>query len=101
VSREGRSLELVAHRDIWNMDPLDPAVYRALSSSPGSSASSPITIYCVRQDLPGQPTPAPDALEREIPVLARGADLEVSKLDVAGGSVFAEFRRVPPAEPSR
>lgn len=101
VSREGRSLELVAHRDIWNMDPLDPAVYRALSSSPGSSASSPITIYCVRQDLPGQPTPAPDALEREIPVLARGADLEVSKLDVAGGSVFAEFRRAPPAEPNR
>jgi hypothetical protein len=99
LSRDGRSLELVAHRDVWNMDLLNPDVYRALSSIRVSSASNPITLYCVHQDLPGQPPPASEKLEREIPALARAAGLETDKLDVVGGSVFAEFRRAGPAEP--
>ena len=99
VSRDGRSLELVAHRDIWNMDPLDPELYRALSSAPDSAGSVPITLYCVHQGLPGQPVPPSDTLEREIPALARRAGLEVDELDLAGAGVFAEFRRSGPDVP--
>ena len=88
----------MAHRDIWNMDLLNPDVYRALST-PGSPASNPITLYYVHQGLPGQPPPASEKLERDIPALARGAGLETDRLDVVGGSVFAEFRRAGPAEP--
>ena len=99
LSRDGRSLELVAHRDMWNMDLLDPDVYQALSSSPASPASRPITLYYVHQVLPGQTLPTSDSLNRQIPALARRAGLETEKLDVVGANVFAQFRRVGSAEP--
>jgi len=99
LSSSGRSLELVAHRDMWNMDLLSPGLYAELSAARGAADSNTITLFYVRQILPGDRSPSAEALRREIPALARGAGLELEKLDVAGASVLAEFRRPGPFAP--
>ena len=101
LSSNGRSLELVAHRDLWNMDLLSPALYAELSTARNLEDSNTITLFYVRQILPGEPAPSSETLRREIPALAREAGLEVGKLDVVGANVFAEFRRLgsPPPKP--
>ncbi len=91
VSRNGRTLDLVAHRDVWNFDPRSPDTYRAVSETPASPASKAAALFDVR--LPSDPAPDAEALRESIPALARGAGLQTRRLDVEGDTVFAEFRR--------
>ncbi len=99
LSRDGRSLALVAHRGLWNMDLLGPGTYRELSGVPPQAASETITLYDVRQAPPGATNPDAGLLRERIPVLARQAGLETLRLDVAGADVFAQFRRAGPPAP--
>jgi hypothetical protein len=94
LASNGRSLELVAHRDLWNLDLLRPDLYEALSASPGAAASSTLTLYYVQQMLPGASAPSPETLRREMPALAAAAGLRVDKLDVVGADVFVQFQRL-------
>ncbi|MGE5413914.1 MAG: hypothetical protein ACM3NW_07060 [Syntrophomonadaceae bacterium] len=90
-----RKLDLVAHRDLWNIDPLAPASYQALSAVADPDASHRITLYALHQFLPGATPPADEELRHRIPTLARDAGLEVERLDVFDANVFAEFRSPP------
>ncbi|HEY1433963.1 MAG TPA: hypothetical protein VGG65_01230 [Thermoanaerobaculia bacterium] len=100
LSSKGRSLELVAHRDIWTMDLRRADLYTALAETRGTEASSTFTLYAVPQALPGESAPSAETLQREIPALARQAGLEIDRLDVAGADAFAQFRRTGPAGPT-
>jgi hypothetical protein len=95
VSRDGHSLVLVAHRDFWTMDPLDPRVYEALRASASAHGVPPATFYGVHQSLPGERLSTPPFLRDRIPLLARDAGLETSGLDVFNAGVFAQFRTMP------
>jgi hypothetical protein len=86
---------LVAHRDFWTMDPLDPRVYEALRASASAHGVPPATFYGVHQSLPGDRLSTPPLLRERIPALARDAGLETSGLDVFNAGVFAQFRRTP------
>ena len=99
VSSDGRNLELVAHRDVWNFDPSSPETYRTIAETPSAPSSSAATLFAIHQSLPGESPPDADALRRTVPALARGAGLETRKLAIDGG-VFAEFRRAAPAAPT-
>ena len=96
LSRNGRSLALVAHRGVWNMDPLDAGTYRELSQVPPQSASPSLFLYDVLQAPPGAPGPDAGRIREQVPVLARQAALDAIRLDVAGADVFAQFRRAGP-----
>ncbi len=100
VSANGRSIDLVAHRDFWNFDPASPDLYRAIFETPATPSSRVATLYGVRQALPGRSVPDGERLRREIPALAARAGLETSRLDVFDAGVFAQFRRVGATPPS-
>ncbi len=93
LSRNGRSLALVAHRGLWNADPLEAGTYRELSEAPPQAASGSLVLYDVLQAPPGASAPDAALLRERVPVLARQAGLETVRLDVAGSDVFAQFRR--------
>ena len=100
VSTSGRTIDLVAHRDFWNFDPASPATSAALAGTSAAGASRDATLFAVRQSIPGEPAPDPDAIRRRIPALAAGAGLETGKVDVFPGGVFADFRRAAPTPPA-
>ena len=93
VSRGGRALTVLAHRDIWNMNFARPELYKALAESWRSDASASFTVFCVHQTLPGEPSRDPETLRREIPELAAAAALGVDRLVVNGPNVYAGFGR--------
>lgn len=91
VSRDGRTLDLVAHRDVWNFDPGSPDTYHAVAESAASPASTAPALFDIRP--PTDPAIDAEALRETIPALARGAGLRTRRLDVEGATVFAEFWR--------
>jgi len=100
VSTSGRTIDLVAHRDVWNFDPSSPATWAALAGTSAAGVSGDATLFAIHQGVPGEPAPDPDAMRRSIPALAADAGLETRKVDVFPSGVFADFRRAAPAPPA-
>jgi hypothetical protein len=96
VSTNGRTIDVVAHRNVWNFDPASPATYRELAAT---ATAEPATLFAIHQSIPGVPSPDPNALGRSLPALAAGAGLETRRVDVYPGGVFAEFARTAPPGP--
>ncbi|HTS02909.1 MAG TPA: hypothetical protein VMN04_10330, partial [Thermoanaerobaculia bacterium] len=97
ISANGRSVDLVAHRDVWNFDPASPETWRALAAAIAAPPPAAATLFAIRQSIPGEAARDPDAVRREVPALAAGAGLEVRRLDVFSGGLFTEFRGAAPS----
>jgi hypothetical protein len=100
LERGGRRLTLIAHRDWWNFDFHDPAVYTALRSAIRPDDHDDFAVFCVHTNLykPLQRR-LPDLDSREvtaqIAALGPRAGLELRKISFQGNDVYAGFRALP------
>jgi hypothetical protein len=100
LERGGRRLTLIAHRNWWNFDFHDPAVYTALRSAIRRGDPDEFAVFCVHTNLykpPERRLPDLDSKEVTARITALGppAGLELRKISFQGNDVYAGFRAMP------
>lgn len=100
LKRGGKKITLIAHRDVWNFDFHDPAVYKAFRSAIHPDDPDDFAVFCVHTNLYKPPERRlPDLDSREvtarISALSPPAGLLPGKITFEGNDVYAGFRALP------
>jgi hypothetical protein len=100
LERDGKRLTLIAHRDRWNFDFHEAALYPALRSALHPTDPDCFTVFCVHTNLykpPERRLPDLDSAEvtARIAELAPAGGLAPRKIEIRGNDVYAEFCRTP------
>lgn len=96
LTRGAERLVVIAHRGIWLMDFLTPALYAELRDSFAGKHDGCEIAFCVYRNFYGpQETSLPESaradLESRIPRLAGEANLETRGLEVSDDAIHADF----------
>ena len=104
LRRHGRAITLLAHRDVWNFDLTTRDAHARLKAA-AAAAGLPCTAeFVVHQNL-YKPVerklfvPEPEAIERSARASAEAEGLELRRIEIRGGDVYAELC-APGAPPS-
>jgi hypothetical protein len=101
LEKDGRALTLVAHRDRWNFDFRDPALYGALRSALHAGDPDCFTVFCVHTNLykpPDRRLPDldPAVVAESVSTLASAAGERRGPIVVRGNDVYAELCSAAP-----
>jgi len=96
LEKEGRRYTLIAHRDRWNFDFQDPALYPALRSALPPGGPPCFYVFCVHTNLykpPERRLPDLDAARtaEKIATLAPKAGETPGRIVIRGNDVYAEL----------
>jgi hypothetical protein len=98
LSRNGRRMALLAHRDFWNFDFGNPGLYRRLAAIRPNEDPRCVVVFCVHTNLYKPPERRLPDLEsvtvrEQISRLAAQEGLQASRVLILGNDVYAELCR--------
>jgi hypothetical protein len=104
LRKGGRAITLLAHRDVWNFDLTTRDAQARLKAAAAAAGMSCTAEFVVHQNL-YKPVerklfvPEPEAIERAARASAGAEGLELRRIEIRGGDVYAELCS-PGARPS-